>query len=177
MDAILITKNWITRVVIGCNFCPFASREVNRDTVHYHVEEGNDREKILLALMEKCRRMDDDRSIETTLLILPSAVPDFLDFLDLLDLANELLAMHDYEGVYQLASFHPLYRFAGAPGDDPANYTNRSPFPMLQLLREESVEKALEHYPNPEEIPERNIRFARERGLAGMKRLMDGIGN
>ena len=87
--------------------------------------------------------------------------------------AEKLLKRKGYEGVYQLASFHPHYRFAAASAGDAANYTNRSPYPMLHLLKEESIEKALQHYPNPEQIPERNIQFAREKGPAYMKMLRD----
>ena len=95
-------------------------------------------------------------------------------YLDLVEMAEDLIEEEDYEGVYQVASFHPDYLFAGSDSEDPANYTNRSPYPMLHLLREESIEKALEHYSgDPDEIPERNIRFAREKGLAYMKRLFN----
>jgi hypothetical protein len=165
------TKKWITEVVIGCNFCPFAAREVKQNRVHYRVEPSPDPSKCLLAFLEECRRLDHDNSIETTLLVLPNAVPQFDDYLDLLSVAEDLLRKNGYEGTYQVASFHPLYRFAGAQAGDPANYTNRSIYPMLHLLREESIEKALENYPDPEKIPEHNMRFAREKGLAYMETL------
>ncbi|HMC87200.1 MAG TPA: DUF1415 domain-containing protein, partial [Chitinophagaceae bacterium] len=94
-------------------------------------------------------------------------------YLELVRLAEKLLKQEGYQGIYQVASFHPLYCFAGAPADDPANYTNRSVYPMLHLLREESVEQAIANYPNPEKIPERNILFARSKGIAYMKKLRD----
>jgi hypothetical protein len=113
--------------------------------------------------------------IETSFLIFPRAFSKFDDYLYLLSLAESFLKKKGYEGVYQVASFHPLYLFAGSDENDPANYTNRSIYPMLHLLREESIDKALENYNDPENIPERNINFAREKGLVYMKMLRDSI--
>ncbi|MGL6269678.1 MAG: DUF1415 family protein, partial [Chitinophagaceae bacterium] len=98
---------------------------------------------------------------------------NFDAYLTMVEMAEALLEDQDYEGVYQVASFHPQYRFADAPDNDPANYTNRSVYPMLHLLREDSLEKAIETYPDTEGIPERNITFAREKGLSYMKLLRD----
>jgi hypothetical protein len=167
------TKKWITDVVIGCNFCPFASREVKKGTVHYQVESVTDFNNALQALMRECQRLDDNENIETILIIFPEAFKSFDEYLDLLFLAEKLMKKEGYEGIYQLASFHPLYRFQNAPAEDAANYTNRSIYPMLHLLREESVEEALKHYPDPENIPEKNIHFTRTKGLAYMKMLRD----
>ena len=158
-------------MVIGCNFCPFAAKEFRAGTIHYQVEESDDKETILQSFFKECERLDLHPEIETSLLIMPNAVPAFPDYLDLLSLGEQLIAIHDYEGVYQIASFHPEYIFEGSSADDPANYTNRSIYPMFQLLREDSVEKALSRFPDPEGIPERNIRFAREKGLEVMRRL------
>lgn len=166
------TKKWLTDVVVGCNFCPFAGREVKRNSIHYQVETGTTLEAGLQALMKECMRLDDDASVETTLLIFSNGFAKFEAYLDLVDLAEKLLKKEKYEGIYQVASFHPEYQFAGSPADDAANYTNRSVYPMLHLLREESIEKALEHYKgDPGEIPVRNIEFAREKGPAYMKML------
>ncbi|MBC7848869.1 MAG: DUF1415 domain-containing protein [Chitinophagaceae bacterium] len=167
------TKNWILQVVIGCNFCPFAAREFKLDTIRFRVEPSADNAACLHAFMEECKRLDEEDAIETTVVILPNAVPDFDDYLELLHMAEELLLEFDYEGVYQVASFHPLYIFAGATEDDASNYTNRSIYPMLHLLREDSVEKALEKYPDAEEIPERNIRYANEKGMDYFKKLWE----
>lgn len=167
------TKKWITDVVIGCNFCPFASKVVNRGAVHYAVEFSRDLTSCLEAFMLECRRLDEDESIGTTLLIFPEAFKAFDDFLGMMDLAEELLADQGYEGIYQVASFHPEYLFADAPEDDPANYTNRSVYPMLHLLREADVEEAADNHPDTEGIPERNVAFARGKGLEHMKRLRD----
>ncbi|MCW3075286.1 MAG: hypothetical protein JWP69_2355 [Flaviaesturariibacter sp.] len=166
------TQKWINDVVIGCNFCPFAAKEVKKGTVHYRVERTTDRKMAVQAFIEECKKLDSEPSIETTLLIFPAAFQKFEAYLDLLHFAERALKKERYEGIYQIASFHPAYQFGGAPLHDPGNYTNRSPYPMLQLLREDSVEKALERYPDPEGIPERNIAFARKKGLAHMQALL-----
>lgn len=176
-QVIIHTKKWINNVVIGCNFCPFAAREIQRSSIYYQVEESKDKTACLTTLIGECERLDNDASIETMFLIFPDAFHSFQSYLDFLSLSNKLLKKQKYEGIYQLASFHPDYRFSGAPTNDAANYTNRSPYPMLQLLREESVEKALANYPgSAEEIPQRNIRFAREKGLAYMTNLKEESG-
>ncbi|WP_460570392.1 DUF1415 domain-containing protein [Flaviaesturariibacter terrae] len=164
------TKKWIVDVVVGCNFCPFALREVKRDSIRFQVVEGN-KPAVLSALTEALKEMDANRGIETMFLILPAHFNRFTDYLKLVDAAEALLRKAGYEGVYQVASFHPGYLFAGSRPDDAANYTNRSPYPMLHLLREESVSRAVDSYPNPERIPERNMAFAREKGLDYMQRL------
>lgn len=167
------TKKWITDVVIGCNFCPFAAREIRQNRVHYQVEPATQLDACLATFLEECTRLDKEKKIETTLLIFPNTFHSFDDYLDLVDEAEKLIRKKGYEGIYQVASFHPLYQFAGTPVDDAANFTNRSIYPMLHLLREESIELALQKYPDPEQIPERNIRFAREKGMAYMKMLRD----
>ena len=167
------TEKWITNVVVGCNFCPFAAREVKKKTIHYVVENDVEMRTCLEVFIKECIRLDNEPAIETTLIILPNAVEKFDDYLELVSLAESLLKKEGYEGIYQLASFHPEYRFAGAPAADAANYSNRSLYPMLHILREESIEKALEKYPNPEMIPENNINFARGKGRAYMKMLRD----
>lgn len=167
------TRNWIRNVVIACNFCPFAAREVKRNSVHYEICEASDLKIVLAKFLQECARLDDDAGIETTLIIFPSSFQQFNKYLDLVELAEKLLKKEGYEGVYQVASFHPDYQFSGSPMHDAANFTNRSIYPMLHLLREESVEKALEKYPDPEGIPERNIEFARSKGEAYMKMLRD----
>lgn len=167
------TKKWITDVVIGCNFCPFAAREIKRNTVNYIVEESNDIATCLHTFIQECIRIDNDAATETSFIIYPNAFEDFEEYLDLVSLAEALIERENYEGVYQVADFHPQYIFEDAVADDAANYTNRSIYPMLHILREESIEAALERYAEPEEIPERNIKFAREKGVAYMKLLRD----
>jgi hypothetical protein len=167
------TKKWIVEVVVGCNFCPFAAREVKGDNIHYRVEAATELAACLQSFGEECTRLDQDETIATTMLIFPNGFQGFDDYLELVALAEKLLKKSGYEGVYQVASFHPLYRFAKSKADDAANYTNRSIYPMLHLLREEQVEKALAHYPHPEKIPAANIDFARSRGEAYMRLLRE----
>ena len=169
------TKKWIIDVVIGCNFCPFAANVVKQQTIFYNVEENKELETCLASFLLEMERLDNDPAIETSFLIFPNAFQQFDDYLDLVSLAEELLKRKGYEGIYQVASFHPLYLFANSDENDPANYTNRSIYPMIQLLREESIDKALANYKDPESIPARNINFAKEKGLAYMKMLRDAL--
>lgn len=167
------TKKWISDVVVGCNFCPFAAQVVRQEKIHYLVETSNSPEICLATLFGEINRLDNDARIETCFLIFPNSFRRFDDYLNLVSLAETLLEQNGYEGIYQLASFHPLYQFADSSENDPANYTNRSVYPMIHLLREESIDKALKHYEKPENIPGRNINFAREKGLIYMKMLRD----
>lgn len=167
------TKKWIGEVVIGCNFCPFAAPVVKQNRVHYSVSFNTLTSLCLNDFSEEITRLDNNPSIETSLLIFPEAFRRFSEYLDAVTLAEKLLKKNGYEGIYQVASFHPAYYFAGSKPDDAANYTNRSPYPMLHLLREESITKALEHFPEPENIPLRNVQFAREKGPVYMKMLRD----
>lgn len=167
------TKKWISDVVIGCNFCPFAARVVKQESVFFKVETATAINICLESFLQEVTRLDKDDSIETSFLIFPGSFKNFDDYLDLVSVAEKLLKQYKYNGIYQLASFHPQYKFAGAPENDAANYTNRSIYPMLHLLRESSIDKALEYYKNPGAIPEQNILFAREKGMVYMKMLRD----
>ena len=167
------TKKWINDVVVGCNFCPFAANVVKQQKVHYRVETSPVLNTCLDSFMQEVIRLDDDINIETSFLIFPASFQQFDDYLNLVSLAEKLLKKDGYNGIYQVASFHPLYKFANSTDDDAANYTNRSVYPMLHLLREENIDRALKHYNNPENIPARNIDFARGKGLTYMKMLRD----
>ena len=166
------TKKWITEVVVKCGFCPFAANEVKRGSIHYTVVRAGAKQK-LSFLTSAFKELDTDRSIETTLLIFPVSLKDFHAYLQLLSRAETLLEKSGYEGIYQLASFHPQYLFEDAPEDDAANYTNRSPYPMLHLLREASLTHAIDGHSDIDGIPQRNVRFARRKGLAQMKLLRE----
>lgn len=167
------TKKWINDVIIGCNFCPFAAKVVKQQQVHYEVEESSTIAICLVGFLHGLTRLDKDATIETSFIIYPNHFQLFPDYLHFVSIAENVLRQEGYEGVYQVASFHPLYQFASSELDDAANFTNRSIYPMLHILREESIEKALHHYKNPEEIPKRNIQFAHEKGLVYMKMLRD----
>jgi hypothetical protein len=166
------TRNWLEHLVIGFNFCPFARRVWLQNKVAYRVCVSEDWEMLLQQLVAACRELDQQPDLETTLLVLPQGVDDFEAYLELLDLAEVLLENLGYTGIYQLASFHPRYVFGGSQAQDPSNYTNRSPYPMLHLLREESIERALEHYEDPEGIPARNIALANSKPLATWQALL-----
>jgi hypothetical protein len=167
------TRNWITKVVIGCHFCPFAAREMIKGSVRFRVEQALLTADCLEAFREECARLDGDDGVETTLLIFPNAFPDFNDYWGVVAMAEKILKKTGRKGVYQVASFHPLYRFAQTQAGDAANYTNRSPYPMLHLLREKGIWQALLDYKDPQKIPERNIQFTREKGADYMQQLRE----
>ena len=174
MDQELIiaqTKKWILDVVIGCNFCPFAAKEYRLDTIHYHVSAASGHENALYELLMQCKRLDEQKDICTTLILFPDAYHDFGYYLDLVSLAEELIEAEGYSGVYQVASFHPDYIFEGTNDNSPENYTNRSVYPMLHILRENSITEAISKYKDPEQIPMRNIEYSRKKGLEFMKGL------
>jgi hypothetical protein len=166
------TKKWIVDVVIGCNFCPFAAKEIKKNTIHFEVLDKPTTPMVLTALTALFEKMNKEQHIETAFLILPHHYDLFATYLKLIKNAEKLLYKSGLEGVYQIATFHPHYLFAGSTLKDPANYTNRSPYPMLQLLREESVSHAVETYPDTHKIPIKNTAFARRKGLAYMQNLL-----
>lgn len=159
------TQCWLDNFIIALNICPFAKNERDKGSIHFFVDENTEVSEALESLIVECERLDQNSDIETTLFILGQVCQDFEDFLDFLDIANQLLISQGYEAAYQLASFHPQYLFAESDQDEPENYTNRSPYPMLHIIREESLEKALQTYPDPELIPENNIKLCRKMGL------------
>ncbi len=168
------TQRWVQQLIVKYNICPFARREVERKSIRYVVAEQPDIASVLQQLLDEAKYLDETPETETTLFILPQGFEGFHGFLDLVDMADALLIEEGYEGVYQLAHFHPDYCFDGEPQDDPANYTNRSPFPTLHLLREASLEKAIEQYDDPESIPERNIEFCRRKGAEFFVKILNG---
>ncbi|MFT6328410.1 MAG: hypothetical protein ACJAYN_000330 [Bermanella sp.] len=166
------TLLWVDKVIIGENFCPFARRERENGRIRAISTEETDNALILQTLLDEMQLLENNSDIETTLLIIAQGSKDFFDYLDLVDLANRLLRQEQYEGVFQLATFHPDYIFADAPIDATSHYTNRSPFPMLHIIREESLEAALENFPNPENIPVRNVKHAEQLGKAFFQKLL-----
>jgi hypothetical protein len=165
-------QQWVLQVIVGLNFCPFAKSVVVNDSVCYQVVNEREMAACLMALSDEMKRLITNDTVETTLMIFPIGFESFEGYLDLVDIANALLIDEGHEGTFQLASFHPDYCFDGQPYDDAANYTNRSPYPILHIIREESLEKALASVLNPEDIPNRNIELAREKGLVKMQALL-----
>jgi hypothetical protein len=171
------TKNWLEHVIIKYNFCPFAKKEYLNNSIRYVINESSNTAEILHALVDEFLFLDQHPDTETTLLIIPKGFNDFDNFLDLIEIANALLEERHYRGIYQLATFHPDYCFQGADDNDPANYTNRAPYPILHLLRENSLEHAIANHPDPEGIPERNIAYAQELGIEKLQSDFQSIKN
>jgi hypothetical protein len=167
------SKKWIMDVVVACHFCPFAAQIIKENKVHYEVTTDREMESCLKAVLRELSRLDGDKTIETTFLIFPETFAQFDNFLNFVALAEKRLKQKRYSGIYQLASFHPLYRFADATDNDAANFTNRSLYPMLHVLREASIDKAVEQYKNPGNIPSTNIALARNKGLSAMIKLRE----
>ncbi|HWS40657.1 MAG TPA: DUF1415 domain-containing protein [Arenimonas sp.] len=172
-DILEHTQQWIETIVVGLNFCPFAKRELRKNAVRFVVNDTAELQETLQQLISECAFLDNNPETETTLIILASGFDDFMDYLDLIELAENLLAEQDYEGVYQVASFHPDYCFADADSEDAANYTNRSPYPMLHLLREASLDNAIDNFPDIDSIPETNMQKARSLGVQFFREFLN----
>jgi len=169
------TKAWLEQIVIGLQLCPFAKHPFSNEQIEYIVCHEKDTEQKLLALISALRQLDDNQTIETSLIIFTDPRLNFDNYLDLLELANALMDEYDYSGTHQLASFHPDYQFEGTNFNDASNYTNRSPYPMLHCLREKSLEKALQTYPEPEKIPQNNIERTIALGVEHLQHQLDKI--
>ena len=163
--ALAETREWIERVIVGLDLCPFAAEPLGEDRVRFRMSDASTPERLAADLAQELARLDREprSAIETTLLIHPSVLLDFEVFNQFLDVGDILLEELGLVGEIQVVGFHPDYRFAGAAADDPANATNRSPHPMLHLLREESVAAAIQAHSDPEGIPQRNAEKLRLR--------------
>lgn len=170
------TVNWLEKAVIGLNLCPFAKGVHVKDQIHYMVSTAQDAEGVAHDLhreLEALAEANPDKR-DTTLLILPQALHDFLDFNDFLEIADEMIDELDLGGILQVASFHPLFQFEGTTVDDVTNCTNRAPYPILHLLREDSIDKAVEAFPEADAIYEKNMETLGALGLEGWLDL--GVG-
>ena len=172
---VLAVRQWVETLVVGMNLCPFAKRELVKDRVRFIVTYATTEEQLLTVLKTELEELNEDSEIETTLLIHPDALQDFYDFNNFLNFTDQLLVEMDLEGVYQIASFHPDYQFGGTEPDDAENYTNRSPYPVLHLIREKSLEKAIASHPDVDGIPERNIALMNELGTEKLKVMLEGF--
>ncbi len=173
---ILRTRRWVERVVIGLNLCPFAKAVQLKGQVRYVVSVAETSQALLEDLKRELSLLmaTPASEVDTTLLIHPGLLGDFLDYNDFLGDADALLVELGLEGELQVASFHPDYRFADSAANDAANYTNRSPFPMLHLLREASVARAVDAFPDTSTIYERNVETLRALSPASLERLLEG---
>jgi hypothetical protein len=167
-------RRWLERAVIGLNLCPFARAVQAKGQVRIVVSDASTERALLQELGEEMALLRDTpaEAIDTTLLVHPQVLADFLDYNDFLDDADALLEALQLDGVLQVASFHPRYRFAGTQPDDAENLTNRAPWPILHLLREDSVDRAVAAYPEPDAIIERNVATMRELGAEGFRKLL-----
>ena len=167
------TRNWLEKAVIGLNLCPFAKAVYVKNQVRLVVSHARHADDLLEDIDRELDLLVATPAVEidTTLLIHPTLFEDFLDFNDFLEIAEGVVSEHDLEGVIQLASFHPRFQFEGTEPDDISNYTNRAPFAMLHLLREDSVERAVDSFPEAEAIFRQNIATLEKLGPAGWKAL------
>ena len=167
------TLAWVTRAVVGLNLCPFAKAPLVKGQIRCVVSEVVDARALLEVLRDELETLAEAApdKIETTLIVHPNVLADFAEFNDFLDEADQLLDAMDLSGILQVASFHPQYRFAGTEDHDMGNATNRSPYPTLHLLREESVERAVEAFPEADKIFEANIRSLEALGSEGWAEL------
>jgi len=173
-ESIEAVRHWVESFVVELNLCPFAQRELQAERVRFCLSEADSSEALLERLLEELELLESDAEIETTLLIHPQVLQDFDDYNQFLDLVDALLEQEGYAGVYQVASFHPDYQFADTTAGDAQNYSNRSPFPLLHLLREASVERAVASYPAVDEIPARNIERLRQLGVERLQSMLRG---
>jgi hypothetical protein len=169
-------RQWLERAVIGLNLCPFAKGVHVKGQIHYHVSRATVAPAIRTELVTQLQDLaaSDPAQRDTTLLILPDGLADFLDFNDFLAEAEQVLDELDLDGVLQIASFHPDFQFAGTRADDITNATNRAPYPTLHLLREDSIDRAVQAFPEAESIFEQNMQTLEKLGHAGWAAL--GVG-
>jgi len=172
---IAATCEWLEKAVIGLNLCPFAKAVYVKNQVRFVVSTARHLDGLLEDLDRELEFLaaTDPEAVDTTLLIHPTLLPDFLDFNDFMQLAEAAVAEHELEGVIQIASFHPQFQFEGTAPDDLGNFTNRAPFPTLHLLREASIERAVAAFPEAETIYQRNIETLEVLGQAGWDALWD----
>ncbi|MYM89617.1 DUF1415 family protein [Rugamonas sp. FT82W] len=174
-DAVVAeTVNWVEQAVIGLNLCPFAKAVHVKKQIRYVVSDADTPEALLAQLLEELEYLAETspEKVDTTMLIHPNVLADFEDFNEFLDVADAALEDVELDGILQVASFHPHYQFADTHENDIENYTNRSPYPTLHLLREDSVERAVEAFPEAGEIFEKNIETLRALGHDGWDKLM-----
>ena len=165
-------RNWVASVVVGLNLCPFAGRELLNHRVRFIAVEASSSANLLASLKTELHLLEAQLSIETTLLIHPHVLHDFHHYNDFLDRADHLLTANGWRGMFQIASFHPGYQFEGTAPADPENYSNRSPYPLLHLLREASVAQAIATYPHIHDIPARNIAQMNRIGADALRRKL-----
>ena len=179
MIAISVTQHWLEHAVIGLNLCPFAKAVQVKQQIRWVESSARDAQALLDDLVRELQFLAaaDPEAVDTTLLIHPQALTEFLDYNDFLDIADAAVDELGLDGVLQVASFHPDYQFEGTSPGDVENLSNRSPYPMLHLLREDSIARAVAAYPDAAAIYERNIKTLRQLGAHGWHLLMSNAGS
>lgn len=169
-------RDWLEKAVIGLNLCPFAKAVYVKEQVRYVVSEATTTDELLEQLRQELEHLAEvsPEKTDTTLLMHPQVLADFLDFNDFLEQADALLEALELDGILQIAEFHPEFQFEGTRPDDISNFTNRAPWPTLHLLREESIDRAVEAFPEAEAIYERNIETLDQLGESGWRALFAG---
>jgi len=174
VEQVIVEKeigDWLEKVVIGLNLCPFAKRPFDEKRIRIRVDACKQESLAFESIVHELQILDetDVKSLETTVLVLPKLFSDFEDYNDFLFAANELIVLKGWEGTYQIASFHPEYQFAGTDKSDAENFTNRAPYPVFHLIREASLSAAIANYPDVSAIPERNIALMNDFSEADLK--------
>ena len=170
-------SNWVETFVVGMNLCPFAKRELIKNRIHFQLSDAHTEAELLEELQVELERLSNDDKIETTLLIHPQVLQDFFDYNQFLDYADALLVQQKLDGIYQIASFHPHYQFGGTQACDAENFTNRSPYPILHILREESLANAIDQHPDSDSIPVKNIELMNTLGTEKLSQLLQQCSN
>jgi hypothetical protein len=155
---ITAVKQWLEKTVIGLQLCPFAKSVFDADKIRYTVSNSRDTEALMLELHDELKRLDDVPELETTLIIINQQLSDFEAFNQTLDYIDDMLDQYGWSGIFQVASFHPYYQFADTKIEDRENWTNRSPYPIFHILRESSLELAIESFPSIVDLPQENIK-------------------
>jgi len=168
-------QRWLDTFIVGMNLCPFAAPEIARARVRTIVCEARDEDALLAVLQEEVLALAEQDATETTLLVHPHVLCDFLDYNDFLGVCDQLLVDMNAEGEFQIASFHPQYQFAGTQPNDAENFANKSPYPLLHILRESSVTRAVDAHPDIDAIPDRNIQKLNELGASQLQSLWLGL--
>ncbi len=163
-DPVAEVRRWVDDIVVALDLCPFAAAPLRAGTVRFVASRAGDLQEVLAEVLSEAQTLAQGDAGTTTLLVLPAHAEDFEDFLDLVHASNDLLAATELSEEVQLAHFHPDYVFEGVSPEDPANNTNRAPWPVVHLIRVADVAAAVAGHPDPEGIPARNIRLMRDRG-------------
>ncbi len=174
-EAVQSVRQWVNTFVVDMTLCPFAKHEMLNNRVRFATTRATTEKQLLMSLQDELELLNSDPSVETTLLIHPHVLQDFYDYNQFLSYADKLLLEMGLEGTYQVASFHPDYQFDGTNPDDAENYTNRSPYPLLHLIREASLESAIVEYPDVDQVPARNVALMNSLGHNKLQALFESL--